>query len=219
MSAPKLTAQIQGQTVADADRLNTYEQTCDIFSQLRQFVGLPGIQVFARGAGAINDGAAGEFYWDSTATGPDDNLNVIVPTGNAGAGAWVRVSLSGLPATKSLYVKDVFMEGKPAAGEIYPNINTVVSCIFPAGLVGSQFSIDPAKLPTAPLVVTLRKNTVSFATVTFDTSGIPTVVAATAATFLTAPGYTGADQFSILWPADQDATAENITMNFLLTVI
>ena len=218
MTAPKLTKQIQGQTVADADRLNTYEQTCDNFSQLRQFVGLPGIQVFARGAGAINDGAAGEFYWDSTATGPDDNLNVIVPTGNAGAGAWVRVNLSGLPAVASLYIKDVYMEGKPAAGEVYPNINMVVNTIFPVGLVGSQFSMNPASLPTAPIVITFRKNGVSFATITFDTSGVPTVAATAATTLLTAPGYTGADQFSILWPASQDATAANIAINLLLQV-
>lgn len=93
MSAPSLAAQIQGQASVSADNLNTYEQTCDSFSQLRAFIGLPGIQVFARGIVVPSDGGQGVFYWNASATATDDNLNVIVPTGSA-TGAWIRIPLT-----------------------------------------------------------------------------------------------------------------------------
>lgn len=90
MTAPKLFAQIQGQGAVSADNLNTFAQTCDNVGQLRAFVGLQGIGVFTRGLATPNDGGAGSYYWDTSAIGPDDGINVIVPTGSA-SGAWVRV--------------------------------------------------------------------------------------------------------------------------------
>lgn len=101
MTAPSLAAQIQGQGVVSADNLNTYEQTCDSVQQLRAFVGLPGIQVAIRGISAVNDGGAGVFYWDTSATGPDNGVNVIVPTG-AAKGAWIRLLISGF-GTNTVY--------------------------------------------------------------------------------------------------------------------
>ena len=98
MGAPALKVQIQGQTTASADNLNTYEQTCDDFVQLRGLIGITGMQVFVRGQTAPNDGAAGDFYWSSNATGPDDNMNVIVPTG-AATGAWIRLTINASGAT------------------------------------------------------------------------------------------------------------------------
>lgn len=90
MTAPSLQAYIQGQGAASADNLNTFEQTCDTITQLRAFTGLPGMQVFAAGKIAINDGGGGVFRWSASATGPDDGINIILPTGSA-RGAWVRV--------------------------------------------------------------------------------------------------------------------------------
>ena len=79
------------------DQLDTFEQTCDTFADLRSFVGTTGIQVFARGQSVPNDGLGGAFWWNDGSTAPDDNLNVIVPSG-ALAGAWNRIVV---PATST----------------------------------------------------------------------------------------------------------------------
>jgi hypothetical protein len=93
MTAPSLKVQIQGQGVVTADDLNTYQQTCDTFADLRAFIGIPGVQVISRGQSAINDGFGGVFYWNASGTGPDDNLNDIVPPGVA-LGCWTRLLTS-----------------------------------------------------------------------------------------------------------------------------
>jgi hypothetical protein len=105
MTAPALAVQIQGQGTVSADNLNTYESTCNIFSDLRAFIGTVGMQVFVRGGAAVNDGLGGEFYWNASGTGPDDNLNNIVPTG-AALGCWTRLS-STSNATAITTVPDV----------------------------------------------------------------------------------------------------------------
>jgi hypothetical protein len=93
VSVPQLTAFIQGQDVVSADQLNTYEQVCQNTTQLRAFIGLPGMQVALQGINIPNDGGGGEFYWNSTALGPDDNSTVIVPQPGV-PGAWVRLTLT-----------------------------------------------------------------------------------------------------------------------------
>lgn len=90
MVAPALTVQIQGEGEVSADMLNTYEQTCDTFDELRAFIGTAGVQVCARGRDAVNDGYGGEFYWDGSSTGTDDNLDIITPVG-ATEGRWLRL--------------------------------------------------------------------------------------------------------------------------------
>lgn len=103
MTAPLLAAQVQGQGSVSADNLNTYEQTCDNFAQLRGFVGLPGIQVFVRGRSTPSDGGDGVFYWSATSTGPDNNSTVIVPTA-AALGAWIKLLPSpGYPITPEMF--------------------------------------------------------------------------------------------------------------------
>ena len=97
MAAPALKVQLQGVTTVSSDNLNTYIQSCDTIAQLRGFVGADGVQVFVRGLTAPNDGGAGEFYWDDAATGPDNGVNVIVPTGSA-LGAWIRLVINGIDA-------------------------------------------------------------------------------------------------------------------------
>lgn len=91
MTAPSLTAFIQGQGACSADNLNTFEQTCDVVAQIREFIGLPGIQVYVRGISAPNDGGQGPFYWQAVVTEPDDNFNYIIPPGSA-TGGWVRLN-------------------------------------------------------------------------------------------------------------------------------
>lgn len=90
MTAPSLTAFIQGQGACSADNLNTFEQTCDVVAQIREFIGLPGIQVYVRGISAPDDGGQGFFYWQATVTETDDGKNYIIPPG-AGGGGWVRI--------------------------------------------------------------------------------------------------------------------------------
>lgn len=92
MAAPALTTYYQGLGQVSADGLNTMEQTCDTFAQLRTLVGLPGMQVFARGGLSIADGLQGVFYWQANNAGPDNGSTVIVPTG-ALLGAWVKLAL------------------------------------------------------------------------------------------------------------------------------
>jgi hypothetical protein len=93
MSAPRLTQYVQGQGVVSGDQLNTFEQTCDNLVQLRALIGVKGMQVFTRGIAVPGDGGAGPFYWNTTALGPDDNLNVVVPQPGV-PGAWVRLAIA-----------------------------------------------------------------------------------------------------------------------------
>jgi len=80
MSAPSLNAAIQGQGTISADNLNTFTQTAQMTSQLREFTGLPGMLVFLQGVAFANDGNGGFFWWNPSGTEPDDNFNFIVPS-------------------------------------------------------------------------------------------------------------------------------------------
>ncbi len=90
MTAPQLTRYIQGITPVAADGLNTFLQGCDTAAQLRAFIGTTGMNTFIRGIATAGDGGQGFFRWDSSATGPDDNNDVIIPTGASGGG-WIRI--------------------------------------------------------------------------------------------------------------------------------
>lgn len=104
MTAPSLAFQVQGQGTVTADNLNTYEQTCNIADDLRGFVGTEGVQVYMRGYTSISDGGQGEFYWNATGTGPDDNgVTNIVPNG-AGTGCWTRITSNAGTATPAMQV-------------------------------------------------------------------------------------------------------------------
>lgn len=83
----------QGVGAATADGLNTAVQTCTSAAQLRTVAGLTGMQVLLLGISLPNDGGQGAFYWNSAATAPDDNLNVIRPNGLF-TGAWLRINTS-----------------------------------------------------------------------------------------------------------------------------
>lgn len=86
-----LAVQRQGQGVVSADALNAYTMTAATASILRAVTGLTGMAAYLQGISAPQDGGQGFFYWNGTATGPDDNFTVIMPQGQI-AGAWVRLS-------------------------------------------------------------------------------------------------------------------------------
>lgn len=91
MAAPALSKFLQGLGAVSADNLCTFQQTCDNFAQLRAFSGLPGIQVFVRGAVTIADGYQGVFYWNATTQATDNGQTTIKPTGSGPMGAWVLI--------------------------------------------------------------------------------------------------------------------------------
>lgn len=90
MSAPALKANIQGLGAVDADNLNTYAQWCVNVAQLRTFIGLPSMLVYAQGTNTPGDGGQGFFYWAALVTEPDDGQNFIIPAGASGGG-WIRI--------------------------------------------------------------------------------------------------------------------------------
>ena len=92
MAAPQLTQYVQGVTVLTGDGLNTFEQTCDTFNDLRAFIGTTGMEINCRGGAAIGDGLQGDFYWNTNGPGVDDDVNNIVPSG--GGGQWTRIPMA-----------------------------------------------------------------------------------------------------------------------------
>lgn len=98
MNAPFNQTSYQGVGSVPADLLNTYTQNVNTAALLRGFIGISTMYVLLGGVSYIGDGNGGIFYWSPNATGPDDNLNVIVPTGSAN-GAWVRLGTSMFPGS------------------------------------------------------------------------------------------------------------------------
>lgn len=90
MTAPALQTYVQGQSVCSADNLNTFQQTCDTFGNMRALVGVVGMQIFTRGGTAIDDGYQGNFYWNAASVAAASN-DVVVPNGAGSTGRWVRI--------------------------------------------------------------------------------------------------------------------------------
>lgn len=177
MTAPQLTAYKQGQTVVSGDRANTMVQSCDIISQLRAFVGVTGIEVLARGQFAINDGNGGLFYWDATATGPDDGINVIVPPSSK-TGAWIRNILGGFSTTATIDIVLTWTGPQTVFGGWLGGEKFTRALTLPANFVGSQ-GLAPKTLPTATYTVTVKKNGITIGTAVSSTGGVWTFSAAT----------------------------------------
>ena len=95
MAVPKNMVFIQGVTTLSDDYLNTMVQVCDTAADLRNFIGLTNMAVLLLGIASVDDGLGGDFFWNPTAAGPDDNLDTIVPYGITQTGAWVRLSEPG----------------------------------------------------------------------------------------------------------------------------
>lgn len=91
---PNPGVQQQGLGAITADQANTYTQAVSSLAQLRSFSGVGQMLVTLEGYSAVGDGGQGWFVWSASSTGPDDSVNVIVPTGNS-QGAWVRLPSNG----------------------------------------------------------------------------------------------------------------------------
>lgn len=115
------------------------------------------------------------------------------------------------PAQASLYDLSSFLVGKPTNSEVFPIWNVPRALKLPAGLAGSQFSV--ATPPTANTVFTFARNGLSIGTVTFAPSGVPTV------SFLADVTFAAADQLTVQNQAVADATAGNVAMTFVFTVL
>jgi len=138
MPVPALAVQIQGQGSVSADNLNTYEQTCDDFTQLRGFIGVTGVQVWVRGQSQVGDGAAGAFYWSGSSTAPDDNMNVIAPTGAGTTGRWVRDFMSPAFGPRQIAASAATVDlGSYPSNNIYITGNTTISSFGSSAAEGS----------------------------------------------------------------------------------
>ncbi len=121
------------------------------------------------------------------------------------------------PPDTLLLFRDIYMEGKPSAGEIYPVLNIVIAQTLPIDLAGSVITIDPNFLPTSLFTITLYQTTppgspASIGTIEIDTAG-NVVVDVPFAIDLPIQ-----DQLSFSWPVLQDATAENIAIALVTQV-
>ena len=92
MSAPQLTNYINGQGSVSGDQLNTFVQTAQNVTQLRNFTGAPGQAVQLQGQTTAGDGYGGFFYWNPAGTEPDDGINYIQPYGSTGQ--WWRITVN-----------------------------------------------------------------------------------------------------------------------------
>ncbi len=120
------------------------------------------------------------------------------------------------PDTLLLY-RDIYMEGKPSDGEIYPVINIPTAQTLPVDLAGSVITIDPDFLPDDDITITIYQRTppasaIPIGTIVIDTAGNVVVDVPFAIP------YAVLDQLSFLWPSPQDATAENIAIALVTQV-
>lgn len=122
MSAPVLSTFQNGISQVSGDQLDTFNQTCNIPSDLRAFVGTVGVQVFMRGFTSPGDGGQGQFYWNVSGTGPDDNgVTNIVPTG-AATGCWTRIGGTGGSGVSSVTNFDGSLTFSPTTGVVIGSI-------------------------------------------------------------------------------------------------
>lgn len=96
MSAPALTVYQNGPAAVSGDQLNTFCQSCQTASQLRTLTGAAGMVVVLQGIAVVGDGLGGFFYWNTSATAADDNLDILVPNGTT-LGAWLRLAMKVTP--------------------------------------------------------------------------------------------------------------------------
>lgn len=122
MSAPALTVSVNGGPPTSGDLLNTFEQTCNIPSDLRSFIGVSGVQVYMRGYSSPGDGGQGNFYWNALGTAADDNgVTTIAPYGSI-LGVWTRLTgaiygtttnTNALPGQVGEYVVSTILSSAP----------------------------------------------------------------------------------------------------------
>lgn len=93
MNGPsQLSVYVDGPTAVSADQLNTFVQTAQTASQVRNVTGITGMAILLQGIVVAGDGLGGFFYWNAAATALDDNLDTLVPNGTV-PGAWLRLTM------------------------------------------------------------------------------------------------------------------------------
>ncbi len=104
----------------------------------------------------------------------------------------------------SYYDLPINLMGQPDDGEVYPVILPVRPLLLPAGLDDGNFAARFALLtnPTSTAVWTMFKNASSIGTISFSTSGVPTV------SFPLDVTLAAIDTLTFVAPSPQDATAE-----------
>jgi len=134
-----------------------------------------------------------------------------VVTDRLGNVIWDQVvSTPASSSASSFYDLAFYLEGLLVDGEVYPIFNVVRSVTLPIGLTASIFTI--VTNPTAPLALTLKKNSTTIGTVTFSTLGAPTV------SFLAPVILNPGDQFSVTGPNPHDVTGAGIAGTVVMTV-
>lgn len=175
MSAPALTAYQNGVLQVNADGLNSFVQSCDDVTQLRAFVGVPGIQVYLRGLASALDGGQGMFYWNASSIAADNGVTVIVPSG-AATGAWNRITQVGI----AIYNYLVPLTGFSATIANY--VNQLI--LNPAGTLATGTIIMPATAYDGQVVGVSSSQTVTTLTVSANSgqsiNGAPTTITAIA---------------------------------------
>ena len=125
-----------GMSVVTADNLNTFVQTVSTFADLRNFPALSNMVVQTQGGNSVADGLQGVFYYNSSSVATDNNLSVIVPTGNI-QGAWLLISGGALLAIKitAFNASGLYT---PTTGLIYATIENLGGGGGGGGVVGSS---------------------------------------------------------------------------------
>lgn len=140
MPVPALNTSAQGISQISADLLNTFLQGCVNITQLRAFVGLSNMVVFVQGYVNPNDGGQGNFYWNSTGTGPDDGgVTNVVPPGVV-IGCWSRVSAAAVgngTVTSVSVVSANGVSGTVANSTTNPAITLSLGAITPSSVAAT----------------------------------------------------------------------------------
>jgi len=140
MAAPSLSMQVNGLLQVSGDNFNTYVQTADSVAQLAAFVGAVGMGVYLKGFTTPGDGGQGNFYWNSTGTGPNDGgVTNIVPSGST-VGCWTRILATGIgngTVTSLSVVTANGVSGTVANPTTIPAITLVLGAITPSSVTAS----------------------------------------------------------------------------------
>jgi len=127
------------------------------------------------------------------------------------AEADVTTIVNNALAAGTLYDLPIYIAGKPTAGEVYPIFNIVRNLTLPANLAGTVATIGTN--PTGALALELQKNGTVIGTITFSTSGVPTIV------FVSDVSWSSGDQFRLVSPSSQDSTGAFISITLVWTVV